>query len=82
MVDFISRVPDRDTDNTSTLDLFLSSDPVICKVSSLPSLGTSYPVTSADFSLLWNNVFKLCAKRRTVEITRRLFVNANQSGDF
>ena len=52
MVDFITRIPDRDSDSPSTLDLFLSSHPDICKVSSSPPLGTSdHVVITAEVSL-------------------------------
>ena len=41
MVDFFTRFPDRNDQLPATLDLFLSSDPSICNISSSSSFGSS-----------------------------------------
>ena len=52
MVDFITHIPDNDRHRPSTLDLFLSSNPEVCKVYSSAPLGNSdHVVVSVDISL-------------------------------
>ena len=52
MVDFITRIPDNENHNPSTLDLFLSSKPEICNVSSAPPFGNSdHVLVSVDISV-------------------------------
>ena len=55
MVNFPTRIPDRDSHSPALLDVFLSSDTSICSIMAFPPLGDSDHVVSVSIDFPTNS---------------------------